>query len=89
MCTTGLVTYKSNKSNQSSWTNQTSEDDVDMSDLDENLTESEMMMTEEGEGDKMERIAFPASEYYSFGKNGKRYGERVDLSVRMRMKNVL
>lgn len=44
--------------------------DVDMSDLDENLTESEMMMTEEGE-EKMERIAFPTSEYYSLPRTGR------------------
>ena len=45
--------------------------DVDISDLDENLTESEMMMTEEGEGSKMERIPFPASEYYSLPRSGR------------------
>lgn len=66
-----LSSYKGNKSNQSSWTDQTSEDDVDMSDLDDNLTESEMMMTEEGEEDKMERIAFPTSEYYRLARTGK------------------
>ena len=45
--------------------------DVDMSDLDENLTESEMMMTEEGEDEKMERIEFPTSEYYSLPRSGR------------------
>ena len=44
--------------------------DVDMSDLDENLTESEMMMTEEGE-EKMARIEFPTSEYYALARTGK------------------
>lgn len=45
--------------------------DVDMSDLDENLTESETMMTEMGEENKMERIAFPASEYYELPRSGR------------------
>ena len=45
--------------------------DVDMSDLDENLTESEMLMTEEGDGNKMERIAFPTTEYYSLPRSGR------------------
>lgn len=44
--------------------------DVDMSDLDENLTESEMMMTEEGE-EKMARIEFPTSEYYALARTGR------------------
>ena len=51
--------------------NQYNVNDVDMSDLDENLTESEMMMTEEGEDEKMERIAFPTSEYYSLPRSGR------------------
>lgn len=45
--------------------------DVDMSDLDENLTESEMLMTEEGEESKMERIEFPISEYNSLPRSGR------------------
>jgi len=45
--------------------------DVDMSDLDENLTESEMMMTEEGEESKMQRIPFPTTEYYSLPRSGR------------------
>ena len=53
-----------------SW-NQTNENDVDMSDLDENLTESETMMTEDGEENQMERVAFPTSEYYRLAKTGK------------------
>lgn len=46
-------------------------DNVDISDLDENLTESEMMMTEEGEETKMPRIPFPSSEYYKLARMGK------------------
>lgn len=44
--------------------------DVDLSDLDENLTESEMMMTEEGDK-KIARIEFPTSEYYSLPRSGR------------------
>jgi len=51
--------------------NQYNVNDVDMSDIDENFTESEMMMTEEGEDVKMERIAFPTSEYYSLPRSGR------------------
>lgn len=58
--------------NQNSWADQ-SEDDVSMSDLDETLTESEMMMTEDSEENKnkMERIAFPLSEYNRLARIGK------------------
>ena len=45
--------------------------DVDLSDLDENLTESEMMMTEEGEESKIARIEFPTSEYYTLRRTGR------------------
>ena len=45
--------------------------DVDISDLDENLTESEMMMTEEDGASKLARIAFPTSEYYALPRSGK------------------
>jgi hypothetical protein len=45
--------------------------DVDISDLDENLTESEMMLSENGEHQKQKRMPFPASEYYSLPKLGK------------------
>jgi len=55
---------------QNTW-NQTNENDVDMSDLDENLTESETMMTEDGEENQMERVAFPTSEYYRLARTGK------------------
>ncbi len=45
--------------------------DVDLSDLDENLTESEMIMTENTEDAKMARIAFPTSEYYALPRKGR------------------
>ena len=46
-------------------------DDVDMSDLDENLTETELIMTEEGEESKLARIEFPVSEYYGLSRSGR------------------
>jgi hypothetical protein len=55
--------------NKSSWGDLSSADDVDMSD--ENLTESEMMITEDGEENKLERIAFPESEYYRLARTGR------------------
>ncbi|RRS31425.1 MAG: hypothetical protein P794_03985 [Epsilonproteobacteria bacterium (ex Lamellibrachia satsuma)] len=52
------------------WGNETNINDVNTSDLDENLTESETMITEEDE-QRMERIAFPVSEYYRLPRAGK------------------
>ncbi len=57
-----------------SWQDQTNIDDeenIDISDLDENLTESEMTITENQGQQKMARIAFPASEYYRLARTGK------------------
>lgn len=51
------------------WGDLTNVDDVNMSD--DNLTESEMMMTEDGEEFKLERIAFPTSEYNRLARSGK------------------
>lgn len=45
--------------------------DVDISDLEENLTESEMMLSEDVDYQIKKRMAFPASEYYSLPKLGK------------------
>jgi len=45
--------------------------DVDMSDLDENLSESEMMLTENGESMIMKRMEFPVSEYYALPLKGR------------------
>ncbi len=52
-------------------TSESKVNDVDISDLDEKLTESEMMITEEGKDTKMARIPFPTSEYYSLPRTGK------------------
>ena len=57
--------------NKGSWNDKANENDVDMSDLDENLNESEMMMTEDGEENKLARIEFPTSEYYRLARTGK------------------
>ena len=53
------------------WGEETNVDDVDISDLDDNLTESETMITEDGGTQKMARIAFPTSEYYRLARTGK------------------
>ncbi len=63
--------YANGHANQASWGDMTNIDDVNMSDFDENLSESELMMTEEGEENKMERIAFPTDEYYRLARTGK------------------
>jgi hypothetical protein len=57
-----------------SWQDQTNiddEDNIDISDLDENLTESEMTITESQGQQKMARVAFPTSEYYRLARTGK------------------
>lgn len=46
-------------------------DNVDMSDIDENLTETEMLITENMPDEKLPRIEFPANEYYSLPRDGK------------------
>jgi len=45
--------------------------DVDMSDLDENLSESEMMLTEDSDVMTMKRMVFPVAEYYALPRRGK------------------
>ncbi len=55
--------------NKKFWGDVSSADDVNMSD--DNLTESEMMIIEDGEENKLERIAFPESEYYRLARTGR------------------
>lgn len=55
--------------NRNFWAHTSSVDDVNISD--DNLTESEMMITEDGEENKMARIEFPESEYYRLARTGK------------------
>ena len=57
------------KSNQAPWSKQSSADNIDISDLDGNITESELGMSETTS--KLKRIAFPASEYYPYAGVGK------------------
>ena len=59
------------QSGLNAWGEETNVNDVDISDLDENLTESETMITEDMDTQKMERIAFPTSEYYRLARTGK------------------
>lgn len=71
-----------------SWADQTNVNDINISDLDENLTESETMITEGSDTEKVKRMAFPASEYHRLPKSGRgtvkgnifvknMYGEKV------------
>ena len=53
------------------WGEKTNVNDVDISDLDENLTESETMITEDMDTQKMERMTFPLSEYNGLARTGK------------------
>ncbi len=70
-CVQPDIHLNKNKKNQNFWGDLTNVDDVNMSDFDENLTESEMMMSEDDEENKMERIPFPTSEYYRLARTGK------------------
>ena len=57
-----------------SWNTQSSEEDgenIDISDLNEGISESELGMTEEVVEPKMKRVPFPVSEYNSLAKSGK------------------
>ncbi len=58
-------------SGQNFWGDETNIDDINISDLDGNLTETEMMITEDMYDEKMERIDFPISEYYRLARTGK------------------
>ena len=67
-----VISEKDTKqSGLNAWGDETNVNDVDISDLDENLTESETMITEDMDNQKMERIAFPTSEYYRLARTGK------------------
>ncbi len=59
------------KSGLNAWGEKTNVDDVDISDLDGDLTESETMITEDMGTEKLKRIAFPTSEYYRLARIGK------------------
>ncbi len=61
-----------NYGQQSNWADQKlDEESIDISDLDENLTESETAITESQESQQLARIAFPVSEYNSLARTGK------------------
>jgi len=61
----------SQQSGLNAWGEEINLDDINISDLDENLTESETMITEDMDDEKMERIVFPTSEYYRLSRTGK------------------
>ncbi len=54
-----------------SWAEQSNVNDINISDLDENLTESETMITESSESEKGKRMPFPASEYAKLPRTGR------------------
>lgn len=85
-----VLTPQENQHADNSWGEQTNVDDedVDISDLDENLTEDETMITEETMEARVPRIPFPAQEYRRLATIGKgtikgaiylkdMYGERI------------
>jgi len=60
------------QSQDNTWGDQTNtEENIDISDLDENLTETETIITEEMPEQKMERITFPVEEYNRLARTGK------------------
>ncbi|MEA3433872.1 MAG: carboxypeptidase regulatory-like domain-containing protein [Campylobacterota bacterium] len=66
-----ISSHDSGRSGLNNWGDETNIDDVDISDLDENMTESETMITEDMGTQQMARIAFPTSEYYRLARTGK------------------
>ncbi len=65
---------RSSTSSLNPWAEQTSTDEgenIDISDLDENITESELGMTEEVAEKKLKRIPFPTAEYNRYAGTGK------------------
>ncbi len=70
-CVERDISVRSGQSGLNGWGDGTSADDINISDLDENLTEDETMITEDMDDEKMGRIAFPTSEYYRLARTGK------------------
>lgn len=60
-----------NQQDSQNWAEQSSKEDIDTSDLDENLSEPETMITENAQENKVARIAFPAFEYNRLARTGK------------------
>ena len=89
-CVQRELVISDQRTGQNSWADEINidEESIDISDLDENLTEKETMITEDMYEQKMERIAFPEDEYYHLPRRGKgtvkgavyitdAYGQRV------------
>ena len=66
-----LRTYPDNRSAQNNTWNGNDAENVDISDLDENLTETQTVITEDMIEERMERIPFPVSEYNALIRTGK------------------
>ena len=69
----GYNQQQQQQQSEKSWGEQTNldEESIDISDLDENITESETAITETQEPQKMARIPFPVSEYNRLARTGK------------------
>ncbi len=73
MLATGCVQTDIRKPNYPAGTQQWGQDnpdDVEMSDIDENLTETELLITENMSNEKMDRMEFPVDEYYRLARTG-------------------
>lgn len=71
-CTPGTVPGPQGTSQKTpNWGDESSPDDVDIDDLEENLTEERTTITEEMPDEKHPRIAFPVSEYNRLARTGK------------------
>lgn len=71
----GLPSQKQGSNNQqgNTWNYQSQDEgeNIDISDLDEGISESELGMVEELKEQKMKRVAFPVSEYNRLARSGK------------------
>ncbi len=70
-CTKRKVQPQRHYVQHNTWANESTTDDVDLSDLDQTLTESETFVIEGNEERKIKRIRFSMSEYYRLERTGK------------------
>ena len=72
-CVQSDLVISDQRTGQNSWADEINidEESIDISDLDENLTENEMLITEDMYEEKIERIAFPEDEYARLPRRGK------------------
>jgi len=72
-CVEKRVGIANNQAGVNSWADEITidEEGIDISDIDENLTENETLITEDMYEEKIKRIAFPEDEYASLSRRGK------------------